>query len=213
VREGLSPARLPACLLEQMLLSTSTISALPYATAAQLPTLVSPSGFCSCTAVKQLEQQALKSSIDPLYDQMKSYLCCTLSSETSSLWVAWTCAGVIGFVLAVLCSARMVHHTTDMRRFHRMLAAAAAAAGGDAHWAAPIAAKRGGAAAQGGSGLAKQVPGLKPAAAERYQDVEIAVAADGGVAAADASPAASDSAPAQTTSRQRPWSQLWGRRT
>ncbi|KAI3430897.1 hypothetical protein D9Q98_009306 [Chlorella vulgaris] len=165
------------------------------------------------TTVKQLEQQALKSSIDPLYDQIKSYLCCTLSSETSSLWVAWTCAGVIGFVLAVLCSARMVHHTTDMRRFHRMLAAAAAAAGGDAHWAAPIAAKRGGAAAQGGSGLAKQVPGLKPAAAERYQDVEIAVAADGGVAAADASPAASDSAPAQTTSRQRPWSQLWGRRT
>ncbi|KAL4855614.1 hypothetical protein ACK3TF_003939 [Chlorella vulgaris] len=177
---------------------------------AMLPSISTTGELCG-RCLKQLQQQALKSSIDPLYDQIKSYLCCTLSSESSSLWVAWTCAGVIGFVLAVLCSARMVHHTTDMRRFHRMLAAVASAAGGDTHWAAPIAAKGGGEAAQGGSGLAKQVPGLKPATADQYQDAEIAVAADGGMAAADASPTASDTAPA--TSRQRPWSQLWGRRS
>jgi len=32
--------------------------------------------------------------------------CCTLSNEAYDVWVAWTVAGVLGFVLALLCTWR-----------------------------------------------------------------------------------------------------------
>lgn len=75
-----------------------------------------------------LEEQALTASIAPLYHQIKEYLCCTLSYSSSAIWLAWTCAGTIGFVLGVMCTARMAHHTLNLRRYERQLAAAAAAA-------------------------------------------------------------------------------------
>ncbi len=58
----------------------------------------------------------LKSSIDPLYHSIKEYLCCTLSSEMGDLFVAWTAAGVLGFVLALLCSARLAQHALSLRK-------------------------------------------------------------------------------------------------
>ena len=72
---------------------------------------------CACLpAVAVLEQQALKSSIDPLYRQVKSYICCRLSNGTHSVWAAWTVAGVLGFLLAVMCSVRIAHHTLSLRK-------------------------------------------------------------------------------------------------
>ena len=68
-------------------------------------------------AVARLEQQALKSSIDPLYQQVKSYICCRLSNGTYDVWVAWTVAGVLGFLLALMCSVRIAHHTLSMRKY------------------------------------------------------------------------------------------------
>ncbi|KAL4451392.1 hypothetical protein ABPG77_009472 [Micractinium sp. CCAP 211/92] len=71
--------------------------------------------------VARLEGQALKSSIDPLHHDTKIYMqdpfyaataasacsCCTLSNESYDVWVAWTVAGVLCFVLALLCSLRI----------------------------------------------------------------------------------------------------------
>jgi hypothetical protein len=67
--------------------------------------------------VARLEQQALKSSIDPLYQQVKSYICCRVSNGVYDIWVAWTVAGVLGFLLAMMCSGRIAHHTLSMRKY------------------------------------------------------------------------------------------------
>jgi hypothetical protein len=64
-----------------------------------------------------LEQQALRPSIQPLYHQVKGYLCCGLSGAAADIWVAWTCAGVVGFVLGLLCTARIAHHTLSLRKY------------------------------------------------------------------------------------------------
>ena len=42
--------------------------------------------------------------------------CCDLSRNAHELWVAWTVAGVLGFVLALMCSAALVHDMLAMRR-------------------------------------------------------------------------------------------------
>ncbi|KAL4420685.1 hypothetical protein ABPG75_010341 [Micractinium tetrahymenae] len=83
-----------------------------------------------------LESQVLKSSIDPLYHDIKQYLCCTLSSDMGDLFAAWTVAGVLGFLLALLCSARLAQHALSLRKQQRRAMAAAAAASAR-HWHAP----------------------------------------------------------------------------
>lgn len=42
--------------------------------------------------------------------------CCDLSRNAHELWVAWTVAGVLGFVLALMCSTALVHDMLAMRR-------------------------------------------------------------------------------------------------
>jgi hypothetical protein len=76
-----------------------------------------PIPACPPPAVARLEQQALKSSIDPLYQQVKSYICCRVSNGVYDIWVAWTVAGVLGFLLAMMCSGRIAHHTLSMRKY------------------------------------------------------------------------------------------------
>lgn len=119
-----------------------------------------------------LESQVLRSSIDPLYRSVKEYLCCTLSREMGDLFAAWTAAGALGFVLAVLCSARLAQHALSLRKQQRRAMAAAAAASA-AHWQDPdcpplhysgtgMAAGNGAAAAGNGTmaGKAASSPGL-----------------------------------------------------
>lgn len=67
-------------------------------------------------AVWNLESQALRSSVDPLYRSLKEYICCDLSTNSSSIFTAWTVVGSLGLVLAVLCSARLVNDMLTMRR-------------------------------------------------------------------------------------------------
>lgn len=136
------------------------------------------------TAVAQLEDQALKSSIDPLYHDAKIYMqgparswpatlppasirlpgprppvprsllvnpclparppacsCCTLSNESYDVWVAWTVAGVLCFVLALFCSLRIAWLPRARRRHqasHLVLAGSQCGHAGIALSADPI---------------------------------------------------------------------------
>lgn len=51
------------------------------------------------------------SSIQPLYWSIKEYLCCTLHNEFVNVWVAWMVVGILGYVLCILCSIRIIQHT------------------------------------------------------------------------------------------------------
>ena len=42
--------------------------------------------------------------------------CCDLSRSAYDVWVAWTVAGVLGFVLAVMCSGALICDMLAMRR-------------------------------------------------------------------------------------------------
>jgi hypothetical protein len=43
--------------------------------------------------------------------QLKSFICCDLSTSSEDLFIAWTVAGCLGFALSLLCSARVVKCT------------------------------------------------------------------------------------------------------
>jgi hypothetical protein len=75
----------------------------------------------------RLEWQALNASVVPLYHRVKEYICCDLSRNAHEVWVAWTVAGVLGFLLAVLCSGALIFDMLAMRRQRRSIAAAVAA--------------------------------------------------------------------------------------
>lgn len=79
------------------------------------------------TTLRYLESQALKSSVDPLYHQTKEYLCCTLSRNLGDVFVSWTVAGALGFLLALACSWRLVRVALTMQKVKRRAMAAAAA--------------------------------------------------------------------------------------
>ena len=72
--------------------------------------------FCAFHhAVDDLEQQVDK-SIDGLYSDIKSYLCCTVSNSVQDLLISWTVCGAVGLAFAVLCSIRVIRHTLANRR-------------------------------------------------------------------------------------------------
>ena len=66
-------------------------------------------------AVADLQQQALKSNVQPVYDLSKEYICCTLADEAYNIWVAWTVAGCLGVVLAAMCGGRIVHRAVSLQ--------------------------------------------------------------------------------------------------
>ncbi|KAL4420686.1 hypothetical protein ABPG75_010342 [Micractinium tetrahymenae] len=83
------------------------------------------------TTVARLEIQALKRSIDLLYHDTKTYICCTLSNESYDVWVAWTAAGALCFGLALFCSVRIAGVLRAKRRCQRhAVALAGLGAGG-----------------------------------------------------------------------------------
>jgi hypothetical protein len=63
-----------------------------------------------------LDYQASRKSVQPLYDQTKSLICCDFSSASDDLFLAWTIVGSIGFVLALICSFRIVRHTFGQKK-------------------------------------------------------------------------------------------------
>lgn len=77
--------------------------------------------------LERLEWQALNASVVPLYHRVKEYICCDLSRSAYDVWVAWTVAGVLGFVLAVMCSGALIYDMLAMRRQRRSISAAVAA--------------------------------------------------------------------------------------
>lgn len=52
-----------------------------------------------------------ENNIQPLYFRIKSYVCCDLTDAIYSVWVPWTCAGVLALVLCILATARIVSST------------------------------------------------------------------------------------------------------
>lgn len=67
-------------------------------------------------AVTRLEGLVSRTSMDELYNATKEYLCCTLHDSAYNLFISWTVAGCLGFVLCLLCSIRVVRHTFSSRR-------------------------------------------------------------------------------------------------
>jgi hypothetical protein len=61
--------------------------------------------------LNQLDYLASRRSVDPLYKETKSLICCDFSSASDDLFLAWTIVGSIALVLAVICSIRIVRHT------------------------------------------------------------------------------------------------------
>lgn len=57
-----------------------------------------------------------RASIDPLYHQAKTFLCCSLNNTAQTLWAVWTAAGALTFVFAVLCTARLIRWVAGRQR-------------------------------------------------------------------------------------------------
>lgn len=67
-------------------------------------------------AAAALGNLAAWESVQELYQQTKTYMCCTLKSNVHDMWVAWTVTGVLGFVLALMASARLVYMARQRRK-------------------------------------------------------------------------------------------------
>jgi hypothetical protein len=63
------------------------------------------------STLTELDYQASRRSVQPLYEETKALIRCDFSSASDDLFIAWTIVGSVGFVLAVLCSIRIVRHT------------------------------------------------------------------------------------------------------
>lgn len=57
----------------------------------------------------QLRAVAKRAVIVPLYQELKSYLCCDYSAASDDLFVAWTTVGCLAFALVTFCSARIIY--------------------------------------------------------------------------------------------------------
>ena len=67
-------------------------------------------------AVSSLEEQISREGVSPIYGDVKSYLCCTVSNSANSLFLSWTLTGALGFLLCILVSTRVMAHTVSNRR-------------------------------------------------------------------------------------------------
>ena len=69
--------------------------------------------FCAVTDLDLLTSRA---SVLPLYTQGKHLICCDVAAASNDLFLAWTIVGCLGFVLAALCSWRIVRHTFNRNK-------------------------------------------------------------------------------------------------
>lgn len=60
---------------------------------------------------QDLTDITLRSNIQPIYFSLKEYLCCELNDASYDIWVAWLVAGILGFVVCILCSIIVVIDT------------------------------------------------------------------------------------------------------
>lgn len=58
--------------------------------------------------VEEADFIASRSSVFPLYEMGKTYICCTLADASNGLFVAWTTTGCLSLVLATLCTIRII---------------------------------------------------------------------------------------------------------
>ncbi|KDD72551.1 hypothetical protein H632_c3199p0 [Helicosporidium sp. ATCC 50920] len=78
----------------------------------QLPGLITP----LAGDIADVLRYASLDTIQPIYVRVKGLLCCELGSRSYDVWVAWTAAGCVAFVFALLASARVVSHTVIAAR-------------------------------------------------------------------------------------------------
>jgi hypothetical protein len=55
-----------------------------------------------------LRDLADRGPIVKLYQNLKTYVCCDYSEASDALWVSWTVSGVMAFLLAMMCSGRVI---------------------------------------------------------------------------------------------------------
>jgi len=59
----------------------------------------------------ELDFLASQRNVLPVYEEAKLLICCDFASASDDLYIAWTIVGSIGFVLASVCSFRIVRNT------------------------------------------------------------------------------------------------------
>jgi hypothetical protein len=67
-------------------------------------------------AVQNLTDIADRKNVEPLYHEVKQYICCNLHGTSYDLWVAWTVVGCLGLVLAALSSGRLMRTAWHRRK-------------------------------------------------------------------------------------------------
>ena len=67
-------------------------------------------------AVTNLELQASRVGVEPLYKAVKSLICCDVASASNQLFASWTACGSLGLVLALVCSIRIVRRTFKKKK-------------------------------------------------------------------------------------------------
>jgi hypothetical protein len=60
---------------------------------------------------EDLTDITLRSNIQPIYFSLKEYLCCELNDASYDIWIAWLVAGILGFIVSILCSIIVVIDT------------------------------------------------------------------------------------------------------
>ncbi|KAL4436918.1 hypothetical protein ABPG75_004057 [Micractinium tetrahymenae] len=78
---------------------------------------------------------ANRNNTDQLYHGVKEYICCDLANTAYDMWVAWTCVGCLGFVLALMASGRIISWAMGLRK--RLKRSRASLPGGAVIWKAP----------------------------------------------------------------------------
>ena len=136
-----------------------------------------------------LSDLANRTEVQRVYENAKTYICCTLTGSSSSLFAAWTAAGSVGLAWAIVCSGVMMYAAATARK--RLKPGLPAPHGGAMLWAAPPP------ATGGGGGGYMPSPTSKPSEIEPYpvyaQQPQLAV--NGAFAAAGPSGSAAATAP------------------
>ena len=95
----------------------------------------SPSPLLPSAAVLDLTVLANRTEVTRVYQDVKTYICCTLTGSSSSLFVSWTVAGSVGLAWAIMCSGIMMYAAATARK--RLKPGMPVTHGGAMLWAAP----------------------------------------------------------------------------
>ena len=67
-------------------------------------------------AVANLDNLVAHDSVIPLYESIKGFVCCDISSASNDLFVSWTVVGSLGFALATVASIRIIHSSIKSKK-------------------------------------------------------------------------------------------------